>query len=197
MTRHSSFHPLQVGLGIVILFFAAGELPAGPRAPRKAPRLVLDSASGSERMVTVEDLSFAYFRRIFYTKAAPRSESPSRQRLEVQDRRVECACLRLSDWSKIKFKKLRQIEIVYPRGSRLAVLRLTRRDGQINELSAGTLFGAGDPFPPRFGATIDGLYQEFPLILEDSVEGGWPEETLSRILLVTSPPPRQKRSARR
>lgn len=197
MIRHAPSRPLQVAFVIALLCCVAGATTAGPRAPKKPPRLVLHSTDGAERTVTVEDLSFAYFRRTFYTKAAPRSEAPSRQRIEVQDRREECQFLRLSDWSKIKFKKLRQIELVYPEGSRLAVVRLTGRDGQVNELSAGTLFGAADPFPPRFGATVDGLYREFPLVLEDSITGGWPRETLSRILLVTSPPPRQKRSGRR
>jgi len=154
---------------------------------------VLHATDGAERTVTVEDLSFAYFKRTFYTKAAPRSESPSRQRIEVLDRREECACLRLSDWSKIKFKKLRQIEIVYPKGSRQATLRLTGRDGHVSEIPAGALFGGGDPFPPRFGATVDGFYREFPLVLEDSVTGGWPQERLSRIILITSPAKRQAR----
>ncbi|HET6278818.1 MAG TPA: hypothetical protein VFG08_08550, partial [Candidatus Polarisedimenticolia bacterium] len=114
----------QIVLGITILCgVAAGRAAAGPRAPRQPPRLVLHSADSAERMVTVEDLSFAYFRRIFYTKSASPAESPSRQRIEIQDRREECPCLRLSDWSKIKFKKLRQMEIVYPEGSRLALLR--------------------------------------------------------------------------
>jgi hypothetical protein len=196
--RAAPLRRLPIVLGIAVLCGVAAErAAAGPRARRQPPRLVLHSADSAERMVTVEDLSFAYFRRVFYTRSASRAESLSRQRMEIQDRREECLCLRLSDWSKIKFKKLRQIEITYPEGSRLALLRLTRHDGRVSEVSAGTLFGAADPFPPRFGATVDGLYREFPLALEDSVAGGWPRELLSRVLLVTSPPPRQSRSGRR
>ena len=125
MSRFPLSRTLQIALGIAVLCSIAGSATAGPRTPSNPPRLVLHATDGAERTVTVEDLSFAYFKRTFYTKAAPRSESPSRQRIEVLDRREECGCLRLSDWSKIKFKKLRQIEFVYPKGSRQATLRLT------------------------------------------------------------------------
>jgi hypothetical protein len=114
----------------------------------------------------------------------------------VHDRREECACLRLSDWTKIDFKKLRQIEIDYPAGSRLAILRLTGRDGVVREVPAGALFGAADPFPPRFGATVDGMYREFPLVLEENVAADRRDERLTRILLVTSPPPPRNKSGK-
>jgi hypothetical protein len=197
VTRPLSPVLLRAVFGILLLSLAAEPAPAGPRAPRTPPRLVLLTTTAQERTVEAEDLTFAFFRRVFYTKTAPRHQSPTRQRIEVQDRREECKCLRLSDWSKIKFKKLRQITIDYPDGSRQARLRLTYRDGRVNELPASALHGATDPFPPRFGATIDGLYREFPLVVEDSLAIGWPDETLSRILLVTSTPPRKKRSRRR
>lgn len=197
MIRRSASHRQRIAFAIIVLcVLAPSAATARPRAPRKLPRLVLHAADGTERMVTVEDLSFAYFRRIFYTRAASPAGSLSRERIEVQDRREECSCLRLSDWSKIKFGKLRQIEVVYPEGSRLSLLRLTGSDGRVSEVSAGALFGAADPFPPRFGATVEGLYREFPLVLEDSLAGGWPRERLSRILLVTSSPSRRSRSGR-
>lgn len=197
MTRLAASRTLPITLGIFLLCNSIGDVTAGRRSPRDRPRLVLHSTDGSERMVEVEDLAFAYFHRTVYTRSAPRSKSPSRQRTEVLDRREECACLRLSDWSKVKFKKLRQIEIIYPQASRVARLRLTHRDGHVSEISAGTLYGGGDPFPPRFGATVDGLYREFPLVLEDSVTRGWPRERVSRIILVTSPPRRHARSEQR
>ena len=198
MTRRAASRRLQISLALLLLFCCAGgEVFAGRRPPRNPPRLVLHSTDSAERTVPAGDFSFAYFRRTLYTRAAPVSKSASRKRIEVQDRREECSCLRLSDWSRIKFSKLRQIEIIYPDGSRLATLRLTRRDGQVSQISAGSLFGAADPFPPRFGATVDGLYREFPLVLEDSVPPGWPRDKLSRVLLITSSPSRQTRSGRR
>jgi len=198
VTGRAPLRRLTLTLAVIAFVWGAGgETQAGRRTSRNPPRLVLHASDSAERTIAAGDFSFAYFRRVFYTRAASSARSPSRRRIEVQDRREECSCLRLSDWSRIKFSKLRQIEIVYPAGSRLATLRLTRRDGQVHEVSAGSLYGAMDPFPPRFGATVDGLYREFPLVLEDSVPPDWPHEKLSRVLLITSSPSRRTSSDRR
>lgn len=147
-------------------------------------------------MVQTADLRFAFYERIYYQKRSPRSQDPTGKRLEIEDRRRECRCLRFADWSKLKFKKLRQIEIRYPPGSREAFLRVTRVNGEVREFPASRLTGTEGPLPPRFGATIDGMYREFPLILGDSPEADWPEETLARVLLV-APRPERRSSSRR
>ena len=184
-------------MGAVFLHAAGTPARSGPPSRKGLPRLVLFSENGGERTVEVRDLSFAFFRRTYYTRAAPRSQEPVGQRIEVLDRRQECACLRLEDWSKIKFKKLRQIEIKYPQGARRARVRVTRSDGRVHEIAVADLYGSNGPFPPRFGATVDGAYREFPIVLGDNAPDGWPEERLSRIVIASSPPPREGRSRRR
>jgi hypothetical protein len=159
---------------------------------------VLASNSGEERTVEVSDLVFVFYERVYYERRAPRSEGTGGRRLEVEDRRRECRCLRLEDWSKIKFKRLRQIEMVYPPGERAARLRLTLRDGQLKELPVEALFGGTGHWPPRFAASVDGTHREFPLRLEggDVEEPEWPEERLARILLMrprAAPPKRPSR----
>jgi hypothetical protein len=73
----------------------------------------------------------------------------------------------------------------------MANLRITHRDGSIFEIPAGRLFGAGEPLPPRFSATVDGVVREYHLIREDPERHPWPEERLVRILL--SRPTEKKR----
>lgn len=160
------------------------------RAPRGNPTLVLGSAAG-ERTVPAVDLAFVFFERIYYRRRAPRSEDPIGQRVEVEDRRRECACLRLQDWSKFKFSKVRQIEIDYPPDGDVARLRVTEFDGRVTEVAADSLFGAADSYAPRFAARVDGEVREFLLFRPQ--DGSWPEERLVRLLLKRPPPQRGRR----
>lgn len=155
------------------------------RTPRGNPTLVLAS-DGGERTVPVPDLVFVHFERVYYHRRAPRAEDPSGKRLEIEDRRRECRCLRLEDWTKLKFKMIRQIEFTYPPDGVVARLRITRRDGGIIEIGADTLNGGKDSFGPRFAATLDGQSREFPLILGEGEQ--WPDERLARLLLMRPPP---------
>ena len=160
--------------------------PRRPRTPRGNPTVVLASPSG-ERTIPVADLTFVYFKRIFYQRHAPRSETASGSRVDIEDRRKECRCLRLEDWSKIKFSEIRQIELTYPPDETVARLRVTERDGSVQVLRADSLFGARDSLAPRFFATVEGERQEFPLLLPQDA-GGWPEGRLLRLLLMRPPP---------
>ncbi len=168
---------------LVFLVAPAREGTAGPRAPRSPPAIVLGMPDGRERLVEVHDLAFASFERIYYHKAASRFENLEGERVDIESRRLECDCVRLEDWTKYKFKSLRQIEIDYPVGSRTARLRITHRDGSIFEVPAERLHGAGEPPPPRFSATVDGVLREYRLIRPDPEHDPWPEERLVRILL--------------
>ncbi len=156
-----------------------------PKAGRGNPTLVLDSPAG-ERTIPAVDLRFVFYKRIYYRRHAPRSEEAKGERLDVEDRRYECRCLRLEDWSKLKFSKVRQIEIAYPPDGAVALLRVTEFDGSMRELRADSLFGAVDSFAPRFAARIDGEVREFPLILSER-GSAWPEEKLTRLLLKRPP----------
>lgn len=170
------------------------QAPAAAGRPKRpeGPLLTFVSTEGGERSVEAEaDFAFVAFERTYYTRHAPRSEASSGQRVDVEDRRRECACLRLQDYSRIKFKKLRQVEIIYPSGGRATRLRLTDRVGRVREIPAESLYGGDSPLPPRFAVTIDGESREFPLILGDEASGPWPEERLVRVLLVRAPPPRR------
>ena len=161
-----------------------------PRTPAGNPTLVLHTPAG-ERTIPAVDLAFVYYERIYYHKGAPRSEEATGERLDVEDRRLECRCVRLDDWSKLKFSKTRQIEIDYPPDGFVARLRVTLIDGRMREVRADSLFGAYDSFPPRFAARVDGEVREFPLILPE--KGSWPEERLVRVLLKRPPQPRGRR----
>jgi len=182
---------------ILVVLMAAGSAPiasgATARSSPHRPAAVLWSAAGGERTVEIDDLRFVYFRRSYYQKRAPRSEEASGRRVQVEDRRRECRCLRFEDWSKTKLKMLRQIEISYPPGSRVALLRLTERAGGLKEVRADSLFGAKDAAPPSFAAVIAGSEREFPLVLGSDPKDDWPEERLVRVLLVRSPPPPPRR----
>ena len=63
--------------------------PRGPRTPQGNPTLVLASPTG-ERTIPVADLTFVYFKRIFYQRHAPRSEEATGSRVDIEDRRKEC-----------------------------------------------------------------------------------------------------------
>lgn len=171
----------------------ASASPASRPARPRGPAIVLSSADVGERTLETSDLRFVFFRRTYYQKHAPRSEEASGRRVQVEDRRKECRCLRLEDWSKVKFKSLRQIEILYPPGERAARLRLTERAGAVREIRADGLFGGGGPATPFFAAMVEGAEREFPLVLGDDPRDEWPAERLVRILLVRLPPPPPRR----
>ena len=186
-----------VVLLLVAFLTISGSLQARePRTPRGNPTLVLASPAG-ERTVPVRDAVFVHFERLYFHRRAPRSEEASGSRMQMEDRRRECRCIRMQDWTKVKFKMIRQIEIVYPPDGNVARLRITRRDGRVSEMGADTLYG-GESFGPRFAATLDGQLREFPLILADGEQ--WPDERLARLLLLRppqKPPPPQRRSKER
>jgi len=185
-------HPSWVAVLLCAAFvLAPGGAPAhaGPRTPPGNPTLVLYTPAG-ERTIPAVDLTYVYFERIYYHKGAPRSEEATGERLDVEDRRKECRCVRLEDWSKLKFSKTRQIEIEYPPDGRVALLRLTLVNGDLRQVRADSLFGAFDSFAPRFAARVDGEVREFPLLLPE--QEAWPEERLVRLLL-KRPPPRHGR----
>jgi hypothetical protein len=179
-------------LSVLLLLCAApvfylttpGASPEPKTAPGN-PTLVLESPGG-ERTIPAMDLRFVYYERIYYSRHAPRSEEARGERVDVEDRRRECRCLRLEDWSKFKFSKVRQIEISYPPDGVVALMRVTEMDGGMHELRADSLFGAVDSFAPRFAARIDGEVREFPLILSER-GSAWPEEKLVRLLLKRPP----------
>jgi hypothetical protein len=175
-------------LGLIGVLAAGGPGPAiaGPRAPGRIPLIVLASPAGGERPVEAPDLVFAYYRRTVYARRAPRSEVPGGRVTEVEDRRKECRCLRFQDWSRKKFKKLRQIEIAYPSASAYARVRITGQDGTVREFPASELYGSDGAFPPRLVVTIDGVRREYPLALAGESGESWPEEKPVRILLVGS-----------
>jgi len=155
-----------------------------PARDRNHAELVLSSADGGERSVGVGDLAFAYFKRSFYRKAAPRAQEPGGQRLEISDKRRECRCLRLEDWTKIKFLRLRQIEILYPADAGEARLRLTYRGGRLQDVPASALYGSQREIRPRFMPPVAASIREFPLLLPDAPKARWPEESLLRIVFV-------------
>lgn len=176
-----------------VLLLAAGfrGAAAGSRPPAEAATLVLVSPDGEERTAPAPDLAFVYFERVYYTRRAPRTEDPSGRRIDVQDRRRECRCVRLEDLSEIPFRKLRQIEISYTADGRMATVRLTHRRGVIREYQAGTLGGGQSPFIPRFAATVDGVHREFLLGAEEWSDAP-PGERLARVLLSHGKPPRRR-----
>ena len=175
--------------GLLLLPGTAGAGRAA-RTPPGNPTLVLDSPGG-ERTIPAVDLAFVFYERTYYSRGAPRSEEATGQRLDVEDRRRECRCVRLPDWSKLKFSRVRQIEIDYPPDGRMARLRVTMLDGGVRELRADALYGAVESFAPRFAARVDGEVREFLLIRPEGAS--WPDEKLVRLLLKRSPPPRGRR----
>lgn len=191
MTRSLTLRPIAGLLICAGLLVAPGAFCAErtPKTRRGNPTLVIDSPGGEKTFPAV-DLTFVYFERIYYRRRAPRSEEASGQRLDLEDRRHECRCVRLEDASKLKFSKVRQIEIAYPPDEGVARLRVTLYDGRMRDLRADSLFGASDSFAPRFAARVDGEVREFPLLLP--VGGSWPEERLVRLLLRRPPPPRRR-----
>lgn len=186
----TSQHPLRRALAAALLLLASIPHPvlAGAPRPGTGPLIYLYSAVGGERGVDAEGVIFVHFETIYRHRSAPRSESPTGERLEVVDRRHECRCLRLADWSRIKMSKIREIALSYPPGERAARVRVTLRNGKVREYAATELYGGDGLFPPRFAATIDGATREFPLVLGADPKDAWPAESLSRILLVRTAP---------
>jgi len=163
---------------------AAAKPPAASK--KKGPLLTFVSEARGERMVEVFDLHFACFETRYRHTRAPKSENPTGERIEVIQKRKECSCVRLADWSKIKMPRIRQIDITYPVGERVARVRVTKRDGTSREYPATDLYGGVGIFPPRFVATVEGEHREFPLILPDTPGAAWPEERLVRMLVYRS-----------
>lgn len=184
--------------GLALLLAVTGGGCAARRLPTMSTpvSLVLSSPAGAEHLVQVRDFHFAYYERIFYQRRAPRAEEATGRRTEVEDRRHECLCVKMQDYSDIKFRKLRQIEIVYPDERRAARLRLTRRNGEVREYPIEALYGGVGSFAPRFAATVDSQLREFPLIPGEGAEA-WPSERLVRVLLARPPAPRSARPSAR
>jgi hypothetical protein len=161
--------------------------------PAAGPRLVLRDSEGAERIVQARDLVFVIFRRTFYQRTTPRSVDASGRRIDVEDRREDCRCVRFGDESRAKFKLLREIEIRYPEDGHEAIVRLTWRTGRVREVQAGALAAGQSPLPPRFAATIDGMLREYPLVRGEGPDGSWQDERLVRVLFVPEPPPPRTR----
>lgn len=184
-------------LACVLLLAFTGHAAAAPnraaakREKQKGQLLTLFSEAAGERTVEVPDLRFAAFETRYRHTAAPKSESPTGERIEVVQKRRECSCVRLADWSKIKLTRIRQIDITYPEGGRVALVRITRRDGDVREYPATNLYGGDGLFPPRFAATVDGEHLEFPLVLPDTPGAAWPAERAVRMLLARPDTPSQ------
>jgi hypothetical protein len=156
--------------------------------------LVTLSDAHGEHDVEAHDLKFVYFKTTYRQTRAPKEEVPGGQRTEVIGKRDECSCIRFPDWSVIKMKRIRAIEITHMPGNRVATVRVTGREGHVNEYPATALYGGDGLYPPFFSLTIDGAHREFPLILEGRPGVDWPEENLIRIFwTTTSPPPKTKR----
>lgn len=182
----SAVAPVVFGLLLAMAVLGGAARPAG--AKPKPVRLTL-TGPGGERNVEGSDLRFIYFHTRYRRTRVPVEESPTRERLEVLSDRDDCRCVRFADYSRVKFKKIRAIEIVTHPGERSATVRVTRLDGGSNEYPVDRLWGGGDLFPPHFSVTIDGVEREFLLRLPDDADTTWPEEMLTRALLVRPPPP--------
>ena len=181
-------------LAVVALLIARSAV-AATTTSKPILLVTLRDAQG-ERDVEAHDLRFVYFKTTYRQTRAPREEVPGGQRTEVIGDRKECRCIRFPDWSKIKMSKIRAIEITHGAPDRVAVVRVTRADGHVNEYPATSLYGGDGLYPPFFSATIDGVHREFPLILEGHADSAWPDESLVRIFwTTTSPPPKTKRPA--
>jgi hypothetical protein len=178
------------GVIVAAVALAGGAQPAVAKS--KPVRLTL-TGPGGERTVEATDLRFVYFHTRYRRTRVPVEESPTRERLEVLSESDDCRCVRFADYSRVKFKKIREIEIVTQPGERSAGVRVTRLDGSSNEYPVDRLWGGGDLFPPHFSVTIDGVEREFLLRLADDADATWPEEMLTRALLVRRPPPPGRR----
>jgi hypothetical protein len=177
------------------LLLCASLLCAGAVSPAAAEAhkagtgklMTLVSDDTGTRTVEVFDFRFVFFTTRYRDTHAPKSESPTGERIEVINDRQECACLRLADYTKYKFMRQREIAVIYPEGSHVAQVRVTRRDGKVHEFPATDLYGGTGLATPLFSATIDGQLREFPLVLAEGAD--WPSERPVRVILYRSQPP--------
>jgi hypothetical protein len=160
---------------------------AGGHKPGTGKPMTLVSDDTGTRTVEVFDFRFVFFTTRYRNTRAPKSESPTGERIEVINDRQECACLRLADYTKYKFMRQRELAVTYPEGSHVAQVRVTRRDGKVHEFPATDLYGGTGLATPLFSATIDGQLREFPLVLQEGAD--WPRERLVRVILYRSQPP--------
>lgn len=185
--------------GVALVLVASGLLVAGgllaPRAEAlpKTVRITLTGPAG-ERTIEADDLRFVFFHTRYRTTRAPVEESPTRERTEILSDRDDCKCLRLADYSRIRFNILRSIEVRTTPGDKVASVQVVRKDGKTHEYPATALYGGDGLAPPLIMATIDGVAREFPLILQE--EGNWPDEMLVRALLTRPPPPKKGSTSR-
>src|SRR5262245_1217028 len=191
--RRRAFTALTLAALLALVFARDADAAATP----KPILLATLSGPGGERDIEAHDPGFVYFKITYRQTRAPRDEVPGGERTTVIADREECRCLRFLDWSKIKMKKIRAIEIAHAPGQRVSTVRVTRRDGQVREYPATALYGGDGLYPPFFSLTIEGVHREFPLILEERPGLEWPEENLVRIFwTTTTPPPRPRPPAK-
>jgi len=175
------------------LLLAAALLTAVPAQARPKPvRITLTGPEG-ERVLDAADLRFVFFETRYRRTRVPAEESVTRERTEILNDREDCDCLRLADYSRIRFSILREIEVRTGPGETIATVRVVRRDGQTHEYPATHLYGGEGLAPPLFMVTLAGVAREFPLVLPVSADAAWPDEMLVRVLL--TPPPPKSRSA--
>ncbi|HKQ97832.1 MAG TPA: hypothetical protein VJV75_08155 [Candidatus Polarisedimenticolia bacterium] len=175
--------------GAALLALVATLLPATPSAAKPKPVRLTLSDPGGERTIDAADLRFVFFDTRYRRTRVPVEESPTRERLEIVHDREDCRCLRLADYTRIRFSILREIEVrTTPDGS-VATVRVVRRDGQTHEYLGSRLYGGDGLAPPLLMATIDGVATEFPLVLPDAPGAAWPPTMLVRALLTAPPPP--------
>lgn len=174
---------------VFVALFAALPAWASTHKPGTGQLLTLVSDETGTRTVEVFDFRFVFFDTRYRTTHAPKTESATGERIEVIQKRKECACLRLDDYAKVKFGHVREITITYPEGRRTALVRVTSRDGRVHEYPVTGLYGGTGLMPPRFSATVDGQMSEFPLMLQDVAGADWPAERLVRAALYRPPQP--------
>ena len=169
---------------LAVLLLVAAAAPAAAK-PKKV-RITVTGPEG-ERTLDAADLRFVYFRTRYRTTRAPAEESPNRERTTILNDRDDCDCLRLADYSRIRFSALREIEVHAGAGQPVASVRAVWRAGKTREFPATALYGGDGLAPPLFMVTYDGVAHEFPLVLPAD-GGAWPATMLVRALLLPPPP---------
>jgi hypothetical protein len=169
-------------LGLVAVFLVTAPAEGSPKKLRDT----LSGGSG-ERTVAAADLRFVFFHTRYRTTRVPAEDNPTRERTEILSDRDDCACLRLADYSRIRFSIIREIEVRTSPGQAVASVRVVRMDGKTHEYPATALYGGDGLAPPLLMVTVDGVAREFPLVLPEG--GAWPSEMLVRALLTRPPPP--------